>query len=255
VPVLSTDETGGLAASFNEMVTGVEEREELREAFGAFVSPEIVARVLEQGSTDLEGEEVEVTVLFLDIRGFTQLAERHSAREVVAMLNAFYGHVVPLLERHGGHANKFIGDGLLGVFGAPERVRDHADRAMLAALHIDQAVHETYGDDLQIGIGLNSGTVLAGTVGGGGHVEFTVIGDAVNTAARVEEATRVTGDAILLTEATRALLTLPFGGFERRQGVELKGKREQVPVYAPRGDGSAVARAGSVSVHVDRDQP
>jgi class 3 adenylate cyclase len=232
VPVLSIDETGALAASFNEMVAGLEERERLRDAFGAFVDPGIVDRVLEQGTTDLEGEEVDVSVLFLDIRGFTELAEQRSAREVVARLNDFYGVVVPLLQRHGGHANKFIGDGLLGVFGAPERVTDHADRAVLAALHIAEAVQETFRGALQIGIGVNSGSVLAGTVGGGGHVEFTVIGDAVNTAARVEEATRETGDTILLTDATRSRLTLPYGGFEPRPGVELKGKRERVVLYA-----------------------
>ena len=232
VPVLSIDETGALAASFNEMVAGLEERERLRDAFGAFVDPGIVDRVLEQGSTDLEGEEVEVSVLFLDIRGFTQMAERRSARAIVKRLNEFYEVVVPLLQRHGGHANKFIGDGLLGVFGAPERVDDHADRAVLAALHITEAVRETFGGGLEIGIGVNSGTVLAGTVGGGGHVEFTVIGDAVNTAARVEEATRETGDTILLTEATRSLLTLPYGGFAPRHGVQLKGKREPVELYA-----------------------
>jgi class 3 adenylate cyclase len=84
--------------------------------------PEVVERVLEQGTTDLGGEEVEVSVLFLDIRGFTALAERSTAREVVGRLNDFYGCVVPVLERHGGHANKFVGDGLLGVFGAPERL-------------------------------------------------------------------------------------------------------------------------------------
>jgi class 3 adenylate cyclase len=199
--------------------------------------------VLEQGTTDLEGEEVEVSVLFLDIRGFTRLAERSSAREVVAKLNEFYGVVVPLLQRHGGHANKFIGDGLLGVFGAPDRLPDHADRAVLSALHITEAVERTFGGELSIGIGVNSGTVLAGTVGGGGHVEFTVIGDAVNTAARVEEATRVTGDAILLTGETRDRLTLPFGGFEPRPGVALKGKREPVELYAAVTAPAALPRA------------
>jgi class 3 adenylate cyclase len=243
VPVLSIDETGALAASFNEMVAGLEERERLREAFGAFVDPGIVDRVMQQGSTDLEGEEVEVTVLFLDIRGFTRMAERLSAHQVVARLNAFYGLVVPLLERHGGHANKFIGDGVLGVFGAPERLGDHADRAVLAALHIAEVVAEAYDGALEIGIGLNSGSVIAGTVGGGGHVEFTVIGDAVNTAARVEEATRVTGDPILVTRATRERLALPYGGFEERPGVELKGKRDKVELYAALSGATALPRA------------
>ena len=232
VPVTGTDETGALAGSFNQMVEGLQERERLHEAFGAFVSPEIAERVLVEG-TSLEGEEVEVTVLFLDIRSFTAFAERASAREVVAMLNRFYGEIVPALVRHGGHANKFVGDGLLGVFGAPDRLFDHADRALAAALDIVELVDERYGDELRVGIGINSGPVVAGTIGGGGHVEFTVIGDAVNTAARVEEVTRQTGDEILLTEATRCLLMHPPVGFEERPTVELKGKRERVALWAP----------------------
>ncbi|HEX2084110.1 MAG TPA: adenylate/guanylate cyclase domain-containing protein [Solirubrobacteraceae bacterium] len=243
VPVLTTDETGDLAASFNSMVAGLEERERLREAFGAFVDPQVVERVISEGRTDLEGEEVEVSVLFLDIRGFTRLAERHGAREVVGRLNDFYSCVVPVLERHGGHANKFVGDGLLGVFGAPERLADHADRAVLAALDIVLTVRDVYGDSLRIGVGVNSGPVLAGTIGGGGHVEFTVIGDAVNTAARVEELTRLTGDDVLITEATRRLLTLPFCGFAERPTMTLKGKTERVRLYAPLDAAAAVRSA------------
>ena len=241
VPVLTTDETGDLAASFNAMVSGLAERERLREAFGAFVDPQVVERVLAEGTTDLEGEEVEVSVIFVDIRGFTTLAERSGAQEVVRRLNDFYGRVVPVLERHGGHANKFIGDGLLGVFGAPKRLPDHADRAMLAALDIVRTVREAYGEALRIGIGVNSGPVLAGTIGGGGHVEFTVIGDAVNTAARVEELTRLTGDDVLVTEATKSLLTLPLCEFAERPTMALKGKSEKVRLYAPR-DAAAPAR-------------
>ncbi|HEV2814840.1 MAG TPA: adenylate/guanylate cyclase domain-containing protein [Solirubrobacteraceae bacterium] len=242
VPVITADETGDLAASFNGMLAGLAERERMRKAFGAFVDPEVVARVLEEGTTDLEGEEVEVSVLFLDIRDFTPLAERSGAREVMQRLREFYGHVVPVLERHGGHANKFVGDGLLGVFGAPQRLSDHADRAVLAALDILRTVREEYGDALRIGAGVNSGPVLAGTVGGGGHVEFTVIGDAVNTASRVEEITRLTGDDMLITEATRRLLTLPFCGFVERPTMALKGKTERVRLYAPL-DAAAPARS------------
>ena len=241
VPVVTTDETGDLAASFNTMVTGLEERERLREAFGAFVAPQVVERVIEEGRTDLEGEEVEVSVLFLDIRGFTRLAEQSSAREVVRRLNEFFSLIVPVLERHGGHANKFVGDGLLGVFGAPQRLVDHADRAVLAALDIVACVRDHYGDALRIGVGVNSGPVLAGTIGGGGHIEFTVIGDAVNTASRVEEVTRLTGDDVLITDATRRRLTLPFRGFAERPTVALKGKSERVSLYAPLGAGSRVA--------------
>jgi class 3 adenylate cyclase len=233
VPVLSTDETGALSRAFNDAVSGLEERERLREAFGAFVDPEIAKRVAREGSV-LEGEELEVTILFVDIRGFTAFAERSSAREVVTRLNDYYERLVPVLLRHGGHANKFIGDGLLGVFGAPDRLADHADRGVAAGLEIAALVRDTYGGEVRVGVGVNSGPVVAGTIGGGGRVEFTVIGDAVNTAARVEAATRETGDEVLITEATRCLLSDGGAGWELcRQEVTLKGKREHVRLYTP----------------------
>jgi class 3 adenylate cyclase len=230
VPVISTDETGELAQSFNRMIAGLEERDRLREAFGTFVDPDVAARVMKEGT--LSGEELEVSVLFLDIRDFTAYAENASAREVVSYLNRFYELIVPVLGRHGGHADKFVGDGLLAVFGAPERLSDHADRALRAALEMAALVRERYGDELRIGIGLNSGPVLAGTIGGGGRLDFTVIGDAVNTAARVEEATRETGDDILLTQATRTLLSQEPCDLSERP-VTLRGKSEQVRLYAP----------------------
>src|SRR5512133_208485 len=230
VPVLGTDETGRLAESFNQMVAGLEERERLREAFGAFVDPQLAERVLEEG-TVIEGEEVEVTVLFVDIREFTAFAEHASATEVVAELTAFYELVVPVLVRHGGHANKFIGDGLLAVFGAPEHLEDHADRGVAAALEIAESVRRAYGGRLRIGIGVNSGPVVAGTIGGGGRVEFAVIGDTVNTAARVEGLTRETNDTVLVTDATCALLRDEHGGFAERGTVTLRGRREPVTLH------------------------
>jgi class 3 adenylate cyclase len=234
VPVLGTDETGRLAESFNQMVAGLEERERLREAFGAFVDPHLAERVIEEG-TVLEGEEAEVTVLFVDIREFTAFAERSSAAEVVAELNAFYDRVVPVLVHRGGHANKFVGDGLLAVFGAPDRLPDHADRGVAAALEIAAVVHRDYEGRLRIGIGVNSGPVVAGTIGGGGRVEFTVIGDTVNTAARVEAITRDTDDTVLITEATRSLLRRDHGGFAERGTVMLRGRSEPVKVHVALG--------------------
>jgi class 3 adenylate cyclase len=231
VPVISGDEMGELAGSFNEMMRGLSERETLREAFGSYVDPGVAQRVLEEGEL-LEGREVEVTVLFVDIRDFTPVAERGSARETVAFLNDFFDLVVPIVLRHRGHANKFLGDGLLAVFGAPERLADHADRALRAAIEIVAAVEQRWGGDVRVGIGLNSGPVVVGSVGGGGRLEFTVIGDPVNTAARVERATRETGDAILATEATRCLLRDGGRGLERRGELSLKGKAEPVGIYA-----------------------
>jgi adenylate cyclase len=222
------------------MVNGLREREQLREAFGAFVDPTLADRVLAEG-TVLQGEEVEVTVLFLDIRGFTAFAERAGAAEAVARLNEFYELVVPVIAEHGGHANKFVGDGLLAVFGAPDTLADHADRCVAASLAIARKVEERNGGRVSIGIGVNSGVVVAGTVGGGGRVEFTVIGDVVNTAARVEEATRQTGDVILITAATRALLREDHGALDPRPSMPLKGKRELVELFALRDAPTAAA--------------
>ncbi|TMM01431.1 MAG: adenylate/guanylate cyclase domain-containing protein [Actinobacteria bacterium] len=231
VPVVATDESGVLAQSFNTMAEGLDERERLREAFGAYVDPGLAERVLQEGP-DFEGEEVPVTVLFLDIRDFTAFAEHAKPKEVVALLNSFWELVVPVLLRHHGHANKFIGDGLLGVFGAPEMLPDHAERAVRAAQEIVRLVRERYGGEVGVGIGVNSGRVVAGTVGGGGRVEFTVIGDTVNTAARVEAATRETGDDVLITEATRAALRQDSFELSERSRVPLKGKREPARLWA-----------------------
>jgi adenylate cyclase len=241
VPVLSGDELGELAGSFNDMLSGLQERERLQSAFGSYVDPEVARRVLAEGEA-LEGEEVEVTVVFVDIRGFTPFAEDASAREAVARLNEFFGLVVPIIAKHGGHANKFVGDGVMGVFGAPERLCDHADRAVEAACEIADPVEAKFGDALSIGIGINSGPVVAGSIGGGGRLEFTVIGDPVNVAARVERATRETGDVILMTEATRCLLTRDFALGERGS-MPLKGKSGDVALWSARPDRAVPGRS------------
>ena len=136
-------------------------------------------------------------------------------------------------QQHGGHANKFVGDGVLGVLGAPERLPDHPSRALAAAEEIAASVERRFGDELKVGIGINSGPVSVGTVGGGGRLDFTVIGDPVNTAARVESATRETGDDLLITDATRAALTGDRDGWQERPPVALKGKEQAVALYAP----------------------
>jgi adenylate cyclase len=171
--------------------------------------------------------------MFLDIRDFTAFAEETPADEVVAAINGLFEQIVPIIHECGGHVDKFVGDGLLAVFGAPRRRNDHADRALTAAVKIAERVNSTEG--LKLGIGLNSGLVVAGNVGGAGRLEFSVIGDPVNVAARVEAATRETGDTILLTERTRDLLADSHPQLVERTGIELKGKRETVNVYAPKG--------------------
>jgi adenylate cyclase len=231
VPVTSGDELGQLAGSFNEMMEGLSEREALREAFGAYVDPDVAERVLDEGEL-IEGQEREVTVMILDVWDFTGLAERSSPRETVSFLNDLFGIVVPCVTEHGGHANKFLGDGLLAVFGAPERLSDHADRAVAAARDVATNLTERFGDELRFGIGVNSGSVVVGSVGGGGRLEFAVIGDPVNVAARVEHLTRETDEVVLVTEATRDRLSAPEDELSPRGDFVLKGVSEPVPIYA-----------------------
>ena len=173
-----------------------------------------------------------VTVMFVDIRGFTTFADRSTAVEAVAYLNEFFELVVPILTAHGGHANKLLGDGLLGVFGAPTPCSDHADRALAAAEEMLGSVESHFGERCRIGIGINSGLVLVGTIGGGGFVELGVVGDPVNVAARVQDATRELGERLLLTEATRLLLDRADIALEPRGTLALKGKSKPVAVHA-----------------------
>ena len=229
VPVYDGTQVGQLQLGFNRMVAGLAERERIREAFGTYVDPDVAEHILREG-TNLAGEEVEVTVMFIDIRDFTGFAEHRPAREVMASINGLFDHVVPVIHAHGGHVDKFIGDGLLAVFGAPQRQADHADQALAAALEIAEAVGPS---ELHVGIGLNSGAVLAGNVGGAGRLEFSVIGDVVNTAARIEEATRRTGDTILLADATRRLLRAEDRPLTERPAMALKGRSQAVSLYSP----------------------
>jgi class 3 adenylate cyclase len=229
-PVLSSDELGELAHDFNRMARGLAEREELRNAFGTYVDKEVVRLIL-SGDVPAAGVEVDVSILFCDVRGFTAYAERAEATEVVATLNALFSEIVPVVEAYGGHVDKFLGDGLMAVFGAPERQLDHADRAVDAARMIVDAV-DLGVSGLRVAAGVNSGRVVAGPLGGAGRLNFSVIGDAVNIAARVEAATRDTGDDLLITAATRDLLTRPQP-LVARGLVALKGKTEPVEVFAP----------------------
>ncbi|WP_320671990.1 adenylate/guanylate cyclase domain-containing protein [Patulibacter defluvii] len=236
LPPESSDELGQLFHDFNQMAAGLEEREQLREAFGTYLDKDIVRFILSD-RYPREGVEIDVSILFCDVRDFTAFAERSAAPAVVAALNELFETVVPIVSRHGGHVDKFLGDGMLAVFGAPEFFPDHADRAVAAACEIVRTVNGA-GGALRLGAGVNSGRVVAGSIGGAGRLNFSVIGDAVNVAARVESATRQTGDDVLVTAATRDALQRPLR-LTSRGTVALKGKSRPVEVLTPLPPGPA----------------
>lgn len=227
--VVSSDEFGELADDVNRMTQGLAERERIRDAFGTYADTAVADLIL-SGDLQPEGFEVDVTILFCDVRGFTSWAETLTAPEVIAALNDVFTTIVPIVGAHGGHVDKFLGDGLLAVFGAPRPLVDHADAAVDAAREIVATINGGP-TGLKVACGVNTGNVVAGPLGGAGRLNFSVIGDAVNVAARVEAATRQTGDDVLLTDATRCQLRREHHLLSRGP-MELKGKAQAIELFA-----------------------
>ncbi len=239
VPVTTGDETGELAASFNAMIEGLAERERIRDAFGTYLDREVAEYILSDSFVE-EGIDLEVSVLFTDVRDFTGFAAGADAKEVVAALNGLFEVVVPIISRHGGHVDKFEGDGLLAVFGAPAPFADHAARATRAAMEICRRVNErAEAGELRVGVGVNTGRVIAGAVGGGGRLNFSVIGDSVNIAARVEAATRELDRDLLITSETAAAVG---PGIEVTEvGLyEVKGVADSIQLFSAQPAGTKV---------------
>ncbi len=231
VPVTTADEFGELSSAFNQMVDGLAERERLREAFGAYLDEEVARHIISE-DYDPAGTEVEVSILVCDVYDFTRIAKGVEAPELVARLNELFEVLVPIISRHHGHVDNFIGDAVLAVFGAPVRMSDHADRAVQCAVEIARTINSRNPGGFRVGIGVNTGKVVVGSIGGAGRLSFSVIGDAVNVASRVEAKTRETDDPVLITAATRQQLSetievRPLGA------QELRGYEEPVELYAP----------------------
>lgn len=237
VLVHSTDELGELNEHFNAMVEELRQGERLREMFGRYVSPAVARQALERGIA-LGGEVVRATAMFVDLRGFTALTQRTPAARVVELLNEYYAVVERVCEREGGIVTQFLGDGVVVVFGGPlQPLADHAGRAVAAAIALRGALAERNAADgrerLEAGIGICTGGMIAGNVGAGGRVTYTIVGDAVNQAARLQVKTRDLGASILVTESTREALTATDGVALRACGaLPLKGIASMVNVYS-----------------------
>jgi adenylate cyclase len=226
---------GGTAWQY--FVEGRQKRQ-MKQLFGRYVSPDVFTHLVADPSlAQLGGQRREMTVLFSDVRGFTAAAEHATPEAIVAQLNEYFSAMVQVLFRHHGTLDKFVGDMVMGLFGAPVTDPRHADHAVSAALdmldELDRlnAAWTAQGKPaMAIGIGINSGEMIAGNIGSDTVMSYTVIGDAVNLGARLESATKDHGVPILISEATRARLTLPI---ETRAigAISVKGRTERVVVH------------------------
>jgi len=244
----SNDEIGQLAGAFNDMATGLQEREWLKDLFGRFVSQE-VAEALRNGQVVLEGENRLVSVLFCDIREFTDFSERHSPQEVVRLLNQFLPLVVQAAQKHSGTVNKFGGDSTLVIYGAPYEVKDNAYKAVSTALEIRTAVRQLnvrlaeHGELLRVGVGINTGMALAGAVGSMERQEYTVVGNTVNLAARIDGLNKQFPEHdILISPWTYEALGEYRDQFKLTSlgSVQIRGRNEPVEIWAVQGRVGAI---------------
>jgi class 3 adenylate cyclase len=225
----TSDEYAGIYRRFNRMVKELVERERLRDAFGRYVSKELADDVMQHGVC-LGGKEVQASILFADIRDFTAMSAKMSAEEVVSLLNEYFSAVEPAIKEQGGWINKFGGDSLLAVFGVLTPQPDHINHAVQAALKMRDALHKfNMGQQkdgkrpLRIGVGIHCGNMVAGSVGSHDRMEFTVIGDAVNMASRIEGLNKKWGTDILISEdvakATKRVIALESMPKTRVHGI------------------------------------
>jgi len=235
LPVTSDDEVGRATSGFNQMVEGLAEREFLRDTFGKYVSESVATAIL--GNHDQSGRVAHntgiATLMFTDIEGFTGLSEGVNPTDLASILNTYLGTVVPAIERHGGVVNNFIGDGLFASFNLPLPLADHAAAAIRSAIEIQQALaHVRFAGDVRVRtrIGINTGPVIGLSIGTDKRLDYTLLGDAVNVASRIEQLNKRFGTSILATESTMRAAGDGFPA-ERLGETGVRGHEGEVVVY------------------------
>jgi adenylate cyclase len=244
VPVDDAGELGLLQTGFNDMVAGLRERARIQDLFGRHVGPAVAAEAISSGVT-LRGEQRDVVAVFVDITGSTRLTREKDPVEFVAMLNRFFEVVVDEVEGNGGLLNKFEGDAALCVFGAPAQLDDPCTPALRAARRIRDRVAEM--GEVSVGIGVAAGPVIAGQIGAASRLEYTIIGDAVNEAARLtEQAKRVAGNVLASAGTVESAAPAEQANWTSGRTLRLRGRETPTDTYrtvsAP--DGSAVPEPG-----------
>ncbi len=230
LPVGSVKELAAAATAFNSMVDGLKERIKIRDLFGKYV-PQDVATLLLSDDTTAEPRNTEATVLFLDIVGFSSISENLSPAAVVETMNAFFSDAVKLIEIEQGMVIQFQGDAILAVFNVPIEREDHASSAIRAALSIIETIKQQdyAGHKLECRIGINTGPLVAGAIGAHDRLSYTVYGDAVNVAARLEQMNKEFGTRILLSGSTAELVEdIPFKMIGK---LPIRGRETAVDVF------------------------
>ncbi len=234
------DELADLAKAFNAMASGLEERNQMKETFTRYHTKELAEKMM-TNTAKLGGERKEVSVLFMDIRDFTPLTESMEPEKVVEMLNEYLTRMVALIRTYGGVVDKYIGDAIMALWGVPEESPDDASHAVRCCLEIREelarfnALRAARGEvPLRVGMGLNRGKVIAGNIGSPKKMEYTVIGDTVNVASRLESATKDYGTDLLISRAVYEKVYRRFI-IEPCPNARVKGKTQEVEIFRVRG--------------------
>ncbi len=238
--VKSHDEVGDLAIAFDHMTDGLKERDKVKNLFSKFHGSS-VAEDLINNDIGVGGQNKEVVVFFSDIRGFTAFSEKRKPEEVVAMLNEYFAIMVGVINRHGGVVDKFIGDAIMAIWGAPKGSDQDAQMALRACIEMRKGLNElnekriARGENpIMIGMGLHAGRAISGTIGSDERMEYTVIGNTVNTASRIEASTKAFGADLLVSDDVISRVgnnfILDYAG-----AAEVKGRSDALKMYKVRG--------------------
>jgi adenylate cyclase len=235
-PVRTGDEIEDLASGFNTMVDGLRERDKLRTTLGKYMTEAVMEHLL-AGKLSLGGESLEVSVMFTDIRAFTSISEKMDPHQLVALLNEYFTEMVAIVIQEDGVVDKYIGDAILAVFGAPVPKPEDAVHAVRAAVRMRRALVKLNASlaarglpTLRTGIGIHTGMVVAGNIGSEQRMEYTVIGDAVNLASRLETSTKELGVDVLISESTYER-TKHIALARALREITVKGRRQPVMAY------------------------